>query len=170
MPVSRDIAQTWRRPGQVFTRLAHMGRREDRAVMWLMIGCLLFFVSQLPILQRRIVLGEPPLGVAEVDSFAQAAIYVFFGTMMVLPLLLYILAALMTLLVNLAGLRVSGFGGRMALFWAWLASAPGALFYGLLAGFNGPEEPGTKVIGALWLAAFFLFWGVGLRKAAQEGA
>lgn len=168
MPVSRDILRTWRRPGRVFGDLFAMGPREDRSLMILMVGCLMFFVSQLPIVQRRIVLEQPPIGVAEVEGFGPAATYVFFGTMMILPLLFYILAGLMTLIANAVGMRVSGARGRLTLFWAWLAASPAVLLYGVLAGFNGPEEPGTRVIGALWLAAFAGFTILGLRRAASD--
>lgn len=170
MPVSRDIWRTWRSPGRVFGELFAMGPREDRALMFLMLGCLMFFLSQLPILQRRIVLEQAPLGVTGVEGLAPAATYVFFGAMMILPLLFYILAAVLTLIANAINGPVSGARGRVALFWAWLAASPAALLYGLLAGFNGPEEPGTKVIGALWLALFALFIWRGFQVAARETA
>jgi len=150
-----------------------MGPREDRSLMILMVGCLLFFLSQLPILQRRIVMEQPPIGVAEIDGFGPAASYVFFGAMMILPLLFYMLAGLLTLIANAAGAGISAARGRLALFWAWLAASPAVLLYGILAGFNGPEEPGTRVVGALWLAAFAAFTFLGLRRAvsvAREGA
>jgi hypothetical protein len=36
MSVSRDIVATWRRPRRVMRRLLAQGRREDRAIMFLM--------------------------------------------------------------------------------------------------------------------------------------
>lgn len=171
MPVSTDILRTYRGPRRVVRDLLDMGRREDRAVMWLMAGCLLFFVGQMPILQRRVIMGEPPLGAAvpELDSFSQGAIYAFFGAMMILPLLLYLLAPLGGLLARLFGGRPTGFGARTALFWAWLAAAPMGLLYGLAAGMNGPEHPAVLVVGLLWGVVLACFWVFGLIEAGKGG-
>ncbi len=45
MPVARDIAATYRGPRRVMRRLLAQGRREDRAIAYLMISCFLIFVA-----------------------------------------------------------------------------------------------------------------------------
>lgn len=160
MPVSSDIVRTYRGPRRVVRDLLDMGVREDRAIMWLMVGCIIVFVSRLPALQREAVLGA--------GDFQRDATYAFFGMIMVAPLLFYGLAGLGQVIARVLGRNPGGFGGRLALFWAWLAASPLALLYGLLAGFNGAGEIGTQVVGALWLAVLLWFWIMGLIEAGKE--
>lgn len=158
MPVSTDITRTWRRPRAVFGSLLAQGRREDRALIYLMVGMAIVFLSRLPALQRDAVLSG--------SDFTRDATYAFFGLVIIAPLFFYLLAEVARWIARAAGLGVDAFGGRLALFWAWLAASPALLFYGLLAGFNGSGEIGTQAIGAIWVAAFLWFWVQGLREAA----
>ena len=160
MAVSTDIARTWRGPRPVLRGLLAQGVREDRALIYLMIGLVVVFVSRLPALQREAVLGQ--------GEFTRDAIYAFFGLIMLAPLIFYLLAELGRLVARALGARATSFGGRLALFWAWLAASPAALLYGLGAGFAGPAEPGTQVAGAIWLAALLWFWVQGLREASAR--
>ncbi len=159
MPVARDIARMYRGPRRVVRELAAMGQREDRAIAWLMIGCLLVFVSRLPALQRSAV----QLG----TDFRQDTIYAFFALLMIAPLLFYGIAAMAWGLMRLFRPHATAFGARLAVFWGWLSAAPLALFYGLLVGFNGLEHPGTVAVGALWLAVLVWFWIAGLWETSE---
>lgn len=160
MPVSRDIARTYRTPRRVMRELYAMGVREDRAIAWLMIGCFLVFLSQLPGLQRAAVM--------EGADFGRSTIYALFAWLMIAPLLFYGLAALAFALTRALRSGATGYGARVALFWGWLAAAPLALLYGLLLGFNGIEHPGTTVIGALWLGVVLWFWVIGLIVTSED--
>lgn len=159
MPVSRDIVQMYRRPRRVVRTLYDMGQREDRAIAWLMIGSFIVFVSRLPALKRA--------EVQDGSNFQQDTIYAFFALLMVAPLLFYLLAAVFYGITRLIRPAATAYGARLAVFWGWLATAPLALFYGLLVGFNGLDHPGTVMIGALWLAALLWFWISGLAETSK---
>jgi hypothetical protein len=159
MPVSTDILRTYRGPRRVVRGLLDTGPREDRAIMWLMTGCLLAFVSSLPGLQRKAVLAD--------GDFTRDATYTFFALMMVAPLMFYLLAFLGRAGAYVLGGRPGGYGARVALFWSWLAAAPLLLFYGLLAGLNEAAAPATRVIGGLWLLVLLTFWISGLVEASK---
>ena len=171
MAVSTDILRTWAGPRGVYARLFAGGKREDRALAFLMAGLFVVFVSRLPVIQRTAIMGEPSVIVPEAAAeFTRDAAYTFFGLMMLAPLLFYVLAEVVRLAASGLGLRVSSWAGRVAAFWAWLAASPMALLYGLAAGFNGTSEPATQVVGAIWLAAFVWFWVQGLRAGAGAKA
>jgi hypothetical protein len=159
MPVSRDIAQMYRRPRAVVRGLYAMGPREDRAIAWLMIGCFLVFISRLPALQRAAMNTE--------SNFQQDTIYAFFALLMIAPLLFYLMAAIFFLMTKVVRPNVTAYGARLAVFWGWLAATPVALFYGLLVGFNGLDHPGTVLIGAVWLVVLLLFWISGLAEVSK---
>ena len=159
MPVSRDIAQMYRRPRSVVRELYAMGPREDRAIAWLIIGCFLVFISRLPALQRAAVNGG--------SNFQQDTIYAFFALLMIAPLLFYLLAAILFLITKIIRPGATSYGARLAVFWGWLAATPVALFYGLLVGFNGLDHPGTILIGALWLGVLLWFWISGLAETSK---
>jgi len=156
MAVSTDVFRTWRVPRRVMRTLLAMGQREDRAIAYLMIGCLVLFISRLPALQRIAVLED--------GDFTRDASYAFFGVMMILPLIFYGIAALSRLLMRALGGQGTWYGARLALFWALLASTPMALFHGLLQGLNG-DTPATQLIGVLWFAGFVVIWVQSLREA-----
>jgi len=158
MPVSRDIARSYRAPRRVMREMLAAGPREDRAIAILMAGCGLVFVSQWPSLARAEYLGGAPLD--------RALAYGFFAWLMIMPLALYGLAAVAHLLARVFGGRGSFFGARLALFWALLASAPLILLYGLTAGLIGPGIE-ADIAGGAWLAAFLAFWIAGMLEAER---
>ncbi|MDO5758118.1 MAG: YIP1 family protein [Rhodobacterales bacterium] len=156
MAAARDIVATYRGPGAVMRRLLAMGPREDRALVILMVGCIIMFIAQWPRLARQAYLtGE------ELNALLGGALLAW---LFIAPLIFYALALLSHLIVRLAGGRGTGFGARIALFWALLAASPLVLLHGLVAGFIGPG-PGLTAVGAVWLAAFLIFWVLGLREA-----
>ncbi|MBU2993178.1 hypothetical protein Q4555_01735 [Octadecabacter sp. 1_MG-2023] len=159
MPVTQDIVETYRRPRQVVRRLYGMGPREDRGILWLMIGCFLMFISRLPGLQRQAVQTG--------SDFQQDTIYAFFTLLMLLPLVFYLIAGILFAVTKLIRPNATGYGARVAVFWGWLAATPIALFYGLLVGLNGLEHPGTTLVGGIWLAVLLWFWISGLAEISK---
>ncbi len=158
MAVTADIVQSWRRPRRVMRRLLDMGRREDRALVYLMLACLLIFAAQWPRMQRDAVLN--PEG-APLE--AQVAI-TFFAMMMIWPILLYGLGGLTHLIARAFGGKGTWYSARLALFWSLLATTPAWLLYGLVTGMIGPG-PAQNLVGALLLLAFLTIWGMTLLEA-----
>ncbi len=157
MPVLADMLRVWRDPGGFIADRLAEGVREDRALAVLMGACGLSFVAQWPGLARAAHL-DPSV---PLDARLGGALM---ATLFVLPILAYALAGLAHLLARALGGRGSFFGARLALFWAWLAVAPLALFLGLLAGLAGPSTAAT-LAGAAVFAGFAWLWGRMLWRA-----
>jgi len=156
MAVTVDIGATYRAPGQVMARLMAAGQREDRALVYVMGFCVLSFVAQMPILARKAHLEG-----TELNALLGGALL---GTVFILPLALYLLAAMSHLVARTVGGKGTWFGARLALFWSLLASTPLILLHGLVAGFIG-DGPVQIAVGLLWLAVFLWFWLSCLRRA-----
>ncbi|WP_281967741.1 YIP1 family protein [Roseovarius nanhaiticus] len=156
MAVTRDIAATYRGPRAVMRRLLAMGENEGRALAILMAGCVVMFIAQWPRLAREAYLTEQ-----ELNPLLGGALLAW---AFIAPLILYAIALLSHWIAKAFRARGTGFGARLALFWALLASSPLVLLHGLVAGFIGPG-PGLTAVGAIWLAVFATFWGLGLREA-----
>ncbi len=159
MPVARDIVRTYSAPRRVTRALYAMGPREDRAIMWLMVGCFLMFISGLPALQRSAVENG--------SNFQDGTVYAFFSLLILAPLLFYGIAFILFGLTRAVRPAATVYGARLAVFWGWLAATPLALFYGLLVGFNGLNHPGTVLVGTIWLAALIWFWINGLIETSK---
>lgn len=158
MAITRNISATYRGPGRVMRQLLAMGQREDRALAYLMAGCLVMFVSQMPKLAREAHLTGEDLNML---MGASLMAWVFMA-----PLLLYGLAALSHLVAKLFRGQGSYYGARLALFWALLASSPLILLNGLVAGFIGPGIE-LQVVGMVWVGVFAWFWISGLLAAER---
>lgn len=162
MPVVPDILATYRRPRAVIARKLADGLREDRALATLMGACGLIFVAQWPALSREAFLlaeaaqaaGTPPDQVPSLQALMGSRL---FALVFVAPLFFYLLAAISHLVARLFGGRGTGFGARLALFWALLCTTPLILFQGLIAGFLGDGLANT-VVGLGVLAAFLVLW------------
>ncbi|SLN65513.1 hypothetical protein [Roseisalinus antarcticus] len=163
MAVTADILRTWRGPREVMRSLLAHGPREDRALAYLITACVLLFVAQWPRLVR-VAQGLETVQGQDSPELVQLVAYAFFGSVMVLPLVFYALAALSHLLARPLGGQGSWYSARLALFWTLLATAPVALLYGLVRGFSGPGIP-AEILGLVWLAGFALIWLQCLREA-----
>lgn len=139
--------------------LLAMGQREDRALAYLMGACVLTFVAQLPRLAREAhVTGQ------ELDMLMGGSLLAW---LFIAPLVFYVLAAVARLIGRVLGGKGTGFGARLALFWAFLAASPLVLLHGLTAGLVG-AGPALQLVGLVWCAVFFWFWTAG--SIAQERA
>lgn len=160
MSLTQDILRSYRAPRAVLRRRIGPDPREDRALAVLMGACLLLFVAQWPGHARAAHMApEVPL-----DARLTGALM---GTIFLLPLLAYAVAAASHLLLRLFGGRGTFHGARVALFWAMLAVAPLMLLNGLVRGMIGPG-PAETATGAVAALAFLAIWGAGLRVAEFE--
>jgi len=114
MAVTTDIVRTWRGPGAVMKDLLSQGQREDRAVAYVMIACLVIFISYLPQAQYNVINGD--------GDFQRDASYAFLMWIMVMPLFLYGLAAVLHVVAKLFKGQGSFYSARLALFWSLLAA------------------------------------------------
>lgn len=156
MPVTTDIVATYRGPRRVMRRLLDMGTREDRALAILMAGCVVAFISQWPKLSR-----EAYLTGQELNPMLGGALMAW---IVIAPLALYAVALISQLILLSLGARPTGFGTRLALFWAFLAASPLMLLNGLVAGFIGPG-PALQSVGLIWVLVFGWFWISNMREA-----
>jgi hypothetical protein len=130
----------------------------------------MMFLAQLPVLARIAhmsevaVAADPSLPLMEIDMLIGTA---FFGWLMIMPLVLYLVAALVWLVLRAFRLGIDGHAVRLTLFWSLLAASPLALLLGLLNGLNG-QGPGTSLVFACWAVAFLVFWVQSLREARQN--
>ncbi|NNK78363.1 MAG: YIP1 family protein [Litoreibacter sp.] len=149
------ILRSYRAPRSVLRDHLDRGAGEERALAWLMIACLLFFVARLPGLAREVHLsgGDPPF-----EALAGGA---FVGSVLVAPLALYGLAALSHIVARILGGQGRYLDARLALFWALLASVPMVLLQGLVVGFMGPG-PALNLISLLAFGVFLFIWINGL--------
>lgn len=165
MPVTNDIARTWRRPRAVMRDLLAQGRREDRAIVYLMISCFLIFVAQWPRL-RRISEGFEPSPWPPEMNFEGMMTYTFFASVIILPLVIYGIAAVSHILAKLLRGKGSFYSARLALFWSLLATSPLVLLYGLVRGLIGPGQQ-AALIGGLGAIVFLVIWVQCLREAER---
>jgi succinate dehydrogenase/fumarate reductase cytochrome b subunit len=157
MPVTSDIVASYRTPRLVLRRHLSQGVREDRALMFLMLSCLLIFVAQLPRLSREATLDAE----RDLAPLAGAELFVW---LIVAPLFFYGLAAVSHLIARALGGRGTWYRARLALFWSLLVTTPLWLLRGLVAAFLGPGVP-LELTGLLAFCAFGVVWFVNLREA-----
>lgn len=165
MGVSADIARTYRQgPAPVIRdHLAH-GVVEARSLAFLMLGCFLGWLAQLPRFVQEGAsnrLADPPGA-----EFSQLAGSGFFIWMMFLPLIFYFFAWVAHLASYALGGQGTSATARLAMFWSWVAASPLVLLSGVAYAFTGASAL-TNIIGVLWLAVFAAFWWLSQREAAR---
>jgi len=161
MGVASDIFRAYRAPRAVFRARLGAGPREDRALVILMVACLLIFAGQAPRLQRE--------SLATGQDYQMLMGGALFGWLFIMPLVAYALGTLSHLVARLLGGQGSGYGARFALFWALLVASPLWLFWGLVAGFIG-DGPQLAAVGAVALLAFLVHWSLNLWVAERGRA
>ncbi len=158
MSLIRNIARSYRAPGDVVSGLARGDLREPQVLFFALLACGLIFVAQWPGLSRAATL-DPSV------TFEQRMGGALFGVMFVLPLLLYAVAALLQFALRL--LRpVAGLHVRLAFFWALLAVTPLMLLQGGLSAMLGPLVP-IQAFGFVVMAAFLYILVAGLRAVMR---
>lgn len=160
MALTQDIFATYRGPGRIMARFLGQGRNEVRALLFALIAGVLMFVAVTPYQAREAQLDpEVPL---QARMYWSAFFYI-----LIVPILIYLVAALVWVLARIARRGITGYHIRFTLIWALLAATPVTLVLGLVAGFVGPG-PALQITGLIWVAIFGWFWASGLLQA--EGA
>ncbi|MDO6455506.1 hypothetical protein Q4560_00380 [Celeribacter halophilus] len=157
MGVVIDIAKSYRRPKEVFGRRIACDDRTGFAT--LILGCFLMFVSRLPYAMRSSVEREIPFN-AEVSA-------AMFITVFAMPLVIYLFAGGLGLLIRIFGLRFLGRSLRNSVIWAFLVTAPFGLLYGLVQGFIGPGVQ-TQAVGLVCFLVFVFFVSTGIKETIQQ--
>jgi hypothetical protein len=157
MALTQDIFATYKGPRRVVARFLAQGRNEVRALLFLLIAGVLMFIASMPY-QAREAQIDPDVPLAA-RMYWSAFLWIF-----LVPFLLYIFAAIVFGLARLAGRNITGYGVRLSLFWALLASSPVILLLGLIAAFIGPSA-GLQLVGMIWLLNVLWFWIAGMRAA-----
>lgn len=161
MAVTTDIFATYRGPRRVMRRWLDGGPREDRALAIVMAFCILAFISEMPALARKAHLEG-----VELNPLLGGALM---GAVVILPLLLYGVAAVSRLVARMFGGHGTFFGARIALFWSLLASSPVLLLRGLVAGLIGPGQA-QFAVDSLWLLVFLWFWVFCLQESEGQAS
>jgi hypothetical protein len=161
MSLSADILRSYRAPREVLRRHLTAGPREDRALVYLVVACLLFFLAQWPAMSRAALLDPSVPFEARVGGALT-------GVLFMLPLLSYALAFLLWLVLRPFG-PISAYGARLALFWAMLAVSPLMLAQSALTAALGAPGAAMQFLGVLVMAAFLFILVGGLRAALEAG-
>lgn len=135
---------------------------ESRLLFFVVLACGLLFIAGLPGARAQAeYLGRN-------DALAIVLSARLFGTMFILPLGLYGLAALSHLLARAAGGRGDFRGARLALFWSLLVAMPVVMAAQLLAVVAGAGHAPTGIeiaLGAVAVAGILWVWGAFLAEA-----
>ena len=150
MSVTIDILASYRAPQRVIRHKLAQGVREDRALAYLMVACLLIWVSGLPALAR---LAQTDPSIPLEGRIAGA----LFAWATLVPLGAYVLAGVFHVAARVVGGQGSWYGARLALFWALLAATPLWLLHGLVAGLIG-QGPAQQIVALAALAGFLYLW------------
>jgi len=118
MAVSTDMMRTWRRPRVVIRQLLAMGRREDRAIAYLMAACVIAIVAQLPMIARWNAGFDIPAGTEALEMSTRIQ-YALLAWLMFAPLMMYILAAIIHIIAKVFGGKGSWYSARLAVFWTF---------------------------------------------------
>jgi len=161
MSVVADIVTSWVRPGKVVRRHVAGGPREDRALVFLMLGCAIVFLSQVPRIIRSDWVGSDAPFQAQIGGAALAWLFIA-------PLIFYVIAWVVHLGARLLGGGGSGFSARMSLFWAILAASPLWLINGVVAGYLGPDAAVTTLVGLVGLLVFIYIWVVAMIETERR--
>lgn len=150
MTITTDILRSWWHPRAVIRTKLAAGEREDRALAVLMAAALLLFVAQWPGLSRAAFLDPTTPLDARLGGALMACLFI-------LPLIAYAIALISHLVARVFGGKGTGFGARLALFWAMLAITPAMLLQGLTAGFIG-QSPALILVQTIVLVGFMWIW------------
>ena len=161
MSVTNDIVAAYRRPGKVMERHLASGSGEERALIFLMASCVVFFIAQFPVISRSAHLNQVDMG-PDVGGAMLAWLFIA-------PLVMYVVAAVLRIVLRTFGCKASWFHTRLGLFWTMLAGTPLVLLNGLTGGLIGPGIE-QSLVGAVWFASFLWILLGSLRTVCRASA
>lgn len=158
MSVTNDIVAAYRRPGIVMERQLASGAGEERALIFLMASCFVFFIAQLPVISREAHLTQTEMGPALGASIL--------ALLFIAPLGMYIVAAILRVVLWVVGCKSGWFQIRLAVFWSLLAGTPLVLLNGLTGGLigSGIEQ---NIVGFVWFGTFLWILSGSLRAVCK---
>jgi hypothetical protein len=152
------VIESWWAPRRVVRGLSGMPDSVMLAV--LMVAMLISLIAQAPENARAAQL-DPSI---PMDARMGGAVM---GTVFMMPLLAYGMAALTSLGSKLTPYRLAPEDARLALFWALLAVAPATLLAGMVAGLIG-AGPALTLTRAITGLGFLFIWGAGISALARR--
>lgn len=154
------LATGWRAPARTVRSLRGM---RDPALLALLLGTLaMYFVAQTPVHVRA----------AQVDpSIPQGARLggALMATMFLMPLIVYLLAALSGVVARAFGWAGTGADARLALIWTMAMITPLMLLAGMTQGLVGPG-PAADLTQGIAGVAFLALWVVNMRALGRPVA
>jgi len=161
MGIATDIVRAWRHPKAAMARQMQDGVREEKAFFFLMLGCLLIFVAQMPRLWREAMMDPSVPSEARLGG-------AMLGWLFLVPLAFYAIASLGRIGGMLFGGQGSWYSARLAMFWAVLVSAPLWMINGAVAGLVG-QGALMAITGVVAVVMFAVVWFASL-SVAEKGS
>lgn len=152
------VIESWWAPRRVVQSLSGMPDRVMLVV--LMVAMLISLIAQAPGHARAAAL-DPTI---PLEARIGGAVM---GTIFMMPLLAYGMAALTSVLSRLTPWRLDPQDARLALFWALLAVSPAMLLAGMVAGLIGPG-PALMLTQTIAGLAFLFIWGAGIAALVRR--
>ena len=150
MQITADIIRSWLHPRKVMARRLSEGAREDRALAYLMIACVLIFVAQWPRLARDAQFDpSTPLDVRLGGTL--------FGWLFIAPLALYTVALLSHFLALLLGGKGNSFAAPHCAFLVAARGYPAVAFEWAGRRYHWTRSR-INFAGGISLAVFFVVW------------
>ena len=159
MSLSADILRSWAAPRAVIRARLAAADGERSSLFYLMLGCVLIFVAQIPRLSQEAASS------AEIP-FEGLLAGTLFGWLFIAPLFFYLVAGLLALVLHVFRAGTQGWAVRLGVFWAVLAVAPLVLVQGALAVLAGPGVV-AMISGLVVLAVFVVNLVAGLLVALE---
>lgn len=152
------VIESWWAPRRVVRGLS--GMPDPVMLVVLMVAMLISLIAQAPGNARAAAL-DPSI---PLDARMGGAVM---GTIFMMPLLAYGVAAVISMLSRLTRYRLDAQDSRLALFWALLAVSPATLLAGMVAGFIGPG-PALTLTQTIAGLGFLFIWGAGVSALARR--
>ena len=148
MSLIDDFIRTHSEPSIVFAKkVPHTG--DARAFAYLMLACLLMFMSRIP----STIAGQGAHSIDRPTGPTLAAL--FLGAMIAAPMMFYLYAAAIRLLMMMMGGRIAWLHSRVVVFWSLLVVSPWVVIAGLITGYVQINM--LETIETVALISFFTF-------------
>lgn len=163
MNLVRDILSAYRSPRKAIRQQLDAGVREEQSLLYVMLFGLMNFVSHLPNLAKQAQMTQ--------HSLASLSAAQFVSSVFMMPLVLYLIAAVAHALMRAFKGKATYGQARRVLFWAALVTVPFILILGLVSAFASIKV--TLAVSVVTLLVFSWQWASGLAESefpVQKGS